>query len=709
MHLASQRCVLSILFACYIASAARSQTTTLGSNLALKSSTGGGVGDWTINRDGYVGTYINLAAPGTVTIGVNASGMSSGGIDPHMNIVIADTKAGFDVVSGFNNYEHAFDLPAGTYLVRTEFNNDLEQSSRALTVRDLTVTGAAVLNASNDDNALAAADSYIEHFRQGNVKIGLSGLAPGATVDVSLKRHSFNFGTAVPGSSYNGVNNYLGNGGTARQTSYQQRLNLNFNAVVPENAGKWSNNEDVRDEPPDPQPPASPNGIDNIDLILDYAQAHNMRARMHNLIWGDNGNNGQQPSWVLNNAENGLLDLAATGNATAAADLRTEISERIDYYVGDGPGGLEDHSTRYVELDVYNESYHTGENPGGLSHNYWTAYGATGIADIYRETKQAVADSGGIAKIFVNEYSVLGDSSAYFQHIETLRQAAITAGYGTVIDGIGAQYYPSSFASHVPANVMASLQNYAVQDLPIALTEFGVSAGVTAADAATILGEQVRLVFGNALSTGFFTWGFHQESGAGATTLFAPAAALYTVNTSNFNNWTLTEAGEMWQDLLGIADWDGNPDNGWTTQLNDVVVGADGTINFDGFWGDYELTINDQTYDLELLKGTTLFSLVIAPGDYNGDGQVDATDYTVWRDTLGSTGDLRADGNGNRVIDEGDYATWKSNFGMTYGAGSGQLSTTVPEPAGAWLLIIGSAIVSGRGLGIRTNRSRRAS
>ena len=31
-------------------------------------------------------------------------------------------------------------------------------------------------------------------------------------------------------------------------------------------------------------------------------------------------------------------------------------------------------------------------------------------------------------------------------------------------------------------------------------------------------------------------------------------------------------------------------------------------------------------------------------GDYNGNGVVDAADYTVWRDTLGSTTDLRANG-----------------------------------------------------------------
>src|SRR5262245_47236749 len=78
-----------------------------GSSLALRS-TGSSpmAGDWTVDRDGYVGTYIQVAQQGDVTITVNASGTSASGIDPHMSIVLADTKAGFDVAGGFNNYQH---------------------------------------------------------------------------------------------------------------------------------------------------------------------------------------------------------------------------------------------------------------------------------------------------------------------------------------------------------------------------------------------------------------------------------------------------------------------------------------------------------------------------------------------------------------------------------------------------------------------------
>jgi GH35 family endo-1,4-beta-xylanase len=652
--------------------------------MALKS-LGSGSGSWTLERDGYVGTYVNLTAPGSVTVRVNAAGTPSGGINPRMNIVLADTKVAFDVAPGLNAYEHTFDLPAGTYILRNEFNNDLELSSRALTIQDVTVTGAMVSNSSSSSNALAAADSYIQNFRRGNITIGLSGAMPGSTVGVSLKRHAFNFGTAVPGNSTTDVNNYFGSSGTARQMNYQARLNQNFNAIVPENAGKWGNNEGGRDFVT----------MSHIDQILNYAQSHDMRARMHNLLWGDNSFNGQQPFWVLNGSNNGLLDLAATGNAAAAADLRTEISERIDYYVGTGLAS--DRAHKYVELDVYNESYHTGANPGGFTHNYWTAYGPAGIADIYREVRDVVAASGAATKVFVNEYGVLGSGDYggwYFDHIQQIRQAGIAAGHGDVVGGIGIQHYTGGTQN--AGNIMRTLQNMSVQGLPIALTEFGVTSGVSETVAAGILGDSLRLVFGTADATGFFMWGFHQESGAGATTLFAPSAALYTVNTSNFNNWTLTPAGQKWQDLLGIQDWDSNPDNGWTTQLS-AIVDANGTINFDGFWGDYELTVDGQTYDISLTKGISQYSLVIAPGDYNGDGTVDAADYVVWRKTLGSTTILAADGNGNQQIDEGDMEVWRTHFGATYGAGAGaahQGFSHVPEPAG-WISLSIAVIAAG--------------
>ena len=400
---------------------------------------------WTLDRNGYLGTYIHLDAPGEVTIGVQAEGQSYAGVDPHMNVTIADTQADFDVASGPANYQHTFSLPAGTYFVRTELNNDVGATPRELTVDSLSVTGATVYDytsastATRNFYALDAANTYIDNFRRGNVSVGLSGLAPGTQVGVSLKRIGFNFGTAVGGSSTSSVNTYLGSPTNNFRTSFQQRLNQEFNALVLGNGGKWGSNEATRNVV----------SMGGVDAMLNYAQAHNMQTRMHNLIWGnsaDGSSNGQQPSWVTNSSHTGLLDLAANGDAAAAADLRNAISSRIKYYVGDGPGGNADRAARFNEIDVYNESYHTGEVDPTSHPGYWNTYGPSGIASIYSEVQQAIAAAGSSARTYTNEYNVLSDTSYanfYTQHIDSLRQAGIDAGYGDVVDGVGSQYYPN--------------------------------------------------------------------------------------------------------------------------------------------------------------------------------------------------------------------------------------------------------------------------
>lgn len=102
------------------------------------------------------------------------------------------------------------------------------------------------------------------------------------------------------------------------------------------------------------------------------------------------------------------------------------------------------------------------------------------------------------------------------------------------------------------------------------------------------------------------------------------------------------------------------------------------------------------SYPLTLYIDNVRFGTTVA-GDYNGNGIVDAADYTIWRDTLGSTTDLRANGDDTGTsagkIDQADYAFWKSKFGATSGAGAGSLSTSaVPEPASWFLLVCGVAI-----------------
>lgn len=75
-------------------------------------------------------------------------------------------------------------------------------------------------------------------------------------------------------------------------------------------------------------------------------------------------------------------------------------------------------------------------------------------------------------------------------------------------------------------------------------------------------------------------------------------------------------------------------------------------------------------------------------GDYNHDNIVNSADYTVWRDSLGSSGAaLAADGNGDGVVNQADYGIWKLRFGETSDAVAGAtLGSAVPEPSSLALL-----------------------
>ena len=76
------------------------------------------------------------------------------------------------------------------------------------------------------------------------------------------------------------------------------------------------------------------------------------------------------------------------------------------------------------------------------------------------------------------------------------------------------------------------------------------------------------------------------------------------------------------------------------------------------------------------------------PGDYNRDDTVDASDYVVWRDTLGSFFDLRADGTGNLVVDGNDYRVWRARFGDTSTEDPISSMTTLVPEVRSWQLVL---------------------
>jgi hypothetical protein len=69
-------------------------------------------------------------------------------------------------------------------------------------------------------------------------------------------------------------------------------------------------------------------------------------------------------------------------------------------------------------------------------------------------------------------------------------------------------------------------------------------------------------------------------------------------------------------------------------------------------------------------------------GDYNGSGDIDAADFVLWRRTVGSMSDLRADGDHDGIVGQSDYAIWRSNFGAPIAMAATSSSLTELPPSG---------------------------
>jgi GH35 family endo-1,4-beta-xylanase len=599
----AQPCRIAALWAAALAACAstNAQTiTTTGSTLALRSSgalTGGT--SWILGSNGFVGTYITLANAGTVTLAVSASGQTDAGVAPAMNIVVDDSKAAFSVGAATANYSSSVFLPAGTHFVRTELTN--ATTNRKLTIANFQVNGAGVSNSSTDANALAAANTYINNYRKGNATIALTGpgnipLLAGASVPVNMARNAFNFGGTVSGVTINDSKDMLQTnpavGTEANQ--FQQFINSYFNTIVGSNAGKWASNE----------PTQGNLTMQLVDRQLNYAQSHNIRSRMHNLIWGSGSLSGnQQPGWV-----NTLIASAAGGNATDKTILRNAIGSRINYYAGTNGN----RAAKYIEMDVHNEAL---PNP-----SYWNIYNPTtagastlSIASIFNDVHSAaVAVGNPNLRLYLNEYNVLqfsanaydstGARSGSDQYANWYRnEVEAVKNAGGAVSGIGIQEYVSLTTTgsnaHSAATIQKALQNLSVEGLPLTMAEYGHGSGTTPADNASLgpaaMDTTMRMFYGNPLATTFMMWGWWDTSGN------TPPAQMIITTPGN-STYTLTVLGQKWIDLM----------HEFSTHTT-ASVDANGAISFNGFYGDYNIGSQNLFTNLSLVKGTTSYMLAL--------------------------------------------------------------------------------------------------
>ncbi|TWT87479.1 hypothetical protein Mal64_30180 [Pseudobythopirellula maris] len=165
-------------------------------------------------------------------------------------------------------------------------------------------------------------------------------------------------------------------------------------------------------------------------------------------------------------------------------------------------------------------------------------------------------------------------------------------------------------------------------------------------------------------------------------------------------------------DTFGDSDWD----VAVTVATGTFAAGADPRF---GLASLFDAFVFDDMNSVPSFSSDTIFSTLIrtnisgsiANGDYNENGFVDAADFTVWRDAMGTgvAPGTSADGTGDGMIDDDDYDLWVANFGLEIPAPSlatsSSSSLAVPEPGTAWLT---GLAVGAIGLLLREKRAPRA-
>jgi hypothetical protein len=148
---------------------------------------------------------------------------------------------------------------------------------------------------------------------------------------------------------------------------------------------------------------------------------------------------------------------------------------------------------------------------------------------------------------------------------------------------------------------------------------------------------------------------------------------------------------------IAIRDPDDGLHFGWVRLRAELLKKEVGPDYYELKW-----TLYDWAYETELntpiLAGAKPAAVA---GDYNGNGDVDAADYTVWRDQLGQSTTLPNSDptDTDNEVTEAEFNFWKSQFGLNGGSGSGTAldGAHVPEPTSLALLAAGfGAFVSRR-------------
>jgi hypothetical protein len=134
-------------------------------------------------------------------------------------------------------------------------------------------------------------------------------------------------------------------------------------------------------------------------------------------------------------------------------------------------------------------------------------------------------------------------------------------------------------------------------------------------------------------------------------------------------------------------------------QTFNIITGNTVTGQFD--YSDISGMPDGLTFHVSYLPNAVQLQVVNTPffsADFDDDGDVDATDLAIWRGAFNLN--QLGDADGDNDSDGEDFLLWQQQFGSLPGAGAA-FAAAVPEPASAWMLLMGLVAV------VRLRRNRR--
>ena len=404
----------------------------------------------------------------------------------------------------------------------------------------------------------AEAAARIDKYRKADMRILLTDLngnpLKNRNVNVKMKQHEFEFGTAVNTSLFAGNRNQL--------SIYEDKLlNIDgqgngFNTVVFENSLKWRAWEG---EWPT-------NKSEKIDA-LNWLTENNITTRGHNILW---------PGWDV------LPDYMES-NKNNPSFLVDNIRARVNSMLTNP-----DIANNIRDWDVINEIAAVRDIEDALKGTSGYETGREIYAEVFKQVKEV--DPG--ITTYLNDYITIGsnrDDGVLYNEYKKFIQEIIDG--GGEIDGIG-------FQAHIGGSPTAPVKVYNI--LEDFYSSFGTDAKITEYDTdrlvsgdlgAKYMEDFLTIIFSHVSVKGFLMWGFWD-------------GAHWKQNAPIFNmDWTMKPSGEAFIKKV-YNDW-------WVNE--NVQTDGEGYLELRGFKGDYEIT----PLDLDEKKGFLLSSDTTATIQFN--------------------------------------------------------------------------------------------